>query len=243
MSLIQPDTHSHLTKGPIIRTRRPTVSERIGIYFKKGLRDWIREFIETWRLIAVSLIVVAAASYADYRSGVYVTNTGGVDVPDLILSHIRQPIDLNVVFVYGYIGIIVVLFSYPLVFHIRTLHKVISQFSLLVTLRSAFIILTHLETPPNAIPVRFPWIFGHLSFENDMFFSGHTAIPFLGFLLFRNSPIRFFFLIGSFVLGTTVLAMRQHYSIDVFSAFFITYCSYRMGNAAIQKLTPAVKDE
>jgi hypothetical protein len=228
---------------PITRTRRLNHVERIGIYFKKGFRDWIREFIENWRLIGASLILVTAASYADYKSGVYVTNTGGVDVPDLILDHIRNPIDLSAVFVYGYIGIIVVLFSYPLVFHIRTLHKVISQFSLLVALRSAFIILTHLETPPKAIPVCFPWIFGHLSFENDMFFSGHTAIPFLGFLMFRHSPIRFFFLIGSLVLGTTVLAMRQHYSIDVFSAFFITYCSYRMGNKAIQKLTPAVRGE
>jgi hypothetical protein len=37
--------------------------------------------------------------------------------------------------------------------------------------------------------------------------------------------------------------MHLHYSIDVFSAFFITYCSYRMGNAAIRRLTPAVTDE
>ncbi len=242
MSSIQPDI-SPPAKPPITRTRKLNFLQRTGVYFKKGFRDWVREFLEYWRLIGVSLILVVVASYVDYRSGVYVSSRGGVDVPDLILDHIKHPIDLSLVFVYGYIAIIIGLFSYPFVFHIRTLHKVISQFSLLVTLRSAFIILTHLETPPDTIAVHFPWIFGKLSFENDMFFSGHTAIPFLGFLLFRHSPVRYVFLVGSFIMGTTVLAMRQHYSIDVFGAFFMAYCSYRMGNAAIQRLTPAVTDE
>jgi hypothetical protein len=238
-----PEPNAPEPKPPITRTRRLNTLQRIGIYYKKGFRDWLREFLQNWKLIGISLLLVVAATAVDYHAGVYVTSTGTMDVPDLILNRIEKPIDLSLVFVYGYIAIIVALFSYPLVFHIRTLHRVISQFSLLVALRSGFIILTHLETPAHAIDVSFPGVFGKLSFENDMFFSGHTAIPFLGFLLFRHSPIRYFFLLGSFVMGTTVLAMRQHYSIDVFGAFFITYCSYRMGNAAIQKLTPAVRDE
>jgi hypothetical protein len=243
MTSTQPEPNTPEPKVPITRTRRLNYLQRIGVYFKKGFRDWVREFLQNWKLIGISLILVVLATIVDYHAGVYVTSTGAIDVPDLILNRIEKPIDLSPVFVYGYIAIIVTLFSYPLVFHIRTLHRVISQFSLLVTLRSGFIILTHLQTPVNAIDVSFPWIFGGLSFENDMFFSGHTAIPFLGFLLFRHSPIRYLFLMGSFIMGTTVLAMRQHYSIDVFGAFFITYCSYRMGNAAIQRLTPAVKDE
>jgi hypothetical protein len=242
MTFMQPELNPPATKPPVTRTRRPSVLERVRVYFKKGFRDWVRESREFRYLILISLVLVAVATYLDYYSGVYVSSTGGVDVPDLILDHIK-PINLSVVFVYGYIATIIALFSYPFIFHIRTLHQVISQFSLLVTLRSIFMIFTHLETPPDAIAVHFPWIFGRLSFENDMFFSGHTAIPFLGFLLFRHSPVRYLFLIGSIVMGTTVLAMHLHYSIDVFSAFFITYCSYRMGNAAIRRLTPAVTDE
>lgn len=242
MTSMQTQANPPAPKPPIVRTRRLSFLQRIGVYFKKGFRDWIREFLENRYLIGISLVLVAVATYLDYYSGVYVSSTGGVDVPDLILDHVK-PIDLSVVFVYGYIGTIVALFSYPFIFHIRTLHAVISQFSLLIMLRSVFMIFTHLETPPNAIHVSFPWIFGGLSFENDMFFSGHTAIPFLGFLLFRHSPVRYLFLVGSLVMGTTVLAMHLHYSIDVFSAFFITYCSYRMGNAAIRRLTPAVTDE
>jgi hypothetical protein len=242
MSEALPRTCPPGPKPPIARTRRLTFLQRVGVYFKKGFRDWVREFLDNWHLIGISLILVAVATYLDYYAGVYVSRTGGMDVPDLILDHVH-PIDLSVVFTYGYIATIIMLFSYPLVFHIRTLHRIISQFSLLVTLRSVFMIFTHLETPHNAIPVAFPWIFSKLSFDNDMFFSGHTAIPFLGFLLFWHSPIRYLFLVGSLIMGMTVLAMHLHYSIDVFAAFFITYGSYRMGDAAIRRLTPALKDE
>ena len=63
-------------------------------------------------------------------------------------------------------------------------------------------------------------------FRNDLFFSGHTAFPFLAFLIFRDSWIRWVFLAGSLVQGTTVLLMHVHYSIDVVAAFFIAYGSY-----------------
>jgi hypothetical protein len=103
-------------------------------------------------------------------------------------------------------------------------------------------VFTHLQSPADAIPISFPWIFKGLSFKNDMFFSGHTAIPFLGFLLFKNSKIRFLFLAGSVFLGTAALLMHEHYSIDVFSAFFITYCSYKIGWFFIKKSTKDVKN-
>ena len=141
-------------------------------------------------------------------------------------------------FVYGYLALVGAMFAYPLFFHIRMFHTVLSQFSLLVVLRALFMVFTHLQTPSDAIPVHFPWIFGGLSFQNDMFFSGHTAIPFLGFFLFKDSAYRYLFLVGSIVMGTVALVMHRHYSIDVFSAFFITFCSYRMGMRAFGRLAP-----
>ena len=221
----------------IDRTAQVSFGQRAKDYFRKGFHDWIREFLEYRYLIGLSLVLVVVATYLDYYSGVYVTEKGGVEVPDLILDHL-EPIDLSPLFVYGYIGLVVALIAYPLLFHIRTLHAVVSQFSLLVVLRSIFMIFTHLETPPDAVPAHFPWIFGQLSFQNDRFFSGHTAIPFLGFFLFKDSPVRYLFLVGSIVMGIVVLGMHMHYSIDVFSAFFITYCSYRMGMRAFDRLTP-----
>ncbi len=214
-----------------------SLGHRAREYFRKGFEDWVREFFEYRYLIGLSMVLVVVAAFLDYYSGVYVTAKGGTEVPDLILDHI-EPIDLSPFFVYGYLALVGAMFAYPLFFHIRMFHAVLSQFSLLVVLRSIFMIFTHLETPRDAIPVHFPWIFGGLSFQNDMFFSGHTAIPFLGFFLFGDSPFRYVFLVGSIVMGVVVLVMHRHYSIDVFSAYFLTYCSYRMGMRAFGRLAP-----
>jgi hypothetical protein len=202
-------------------------------YFLKGFSDWRKELIEHWHLILLSLIIVVIATFLDYFSGKYVSSTKTAHVPDLILDHIG-PIDASFFYTYGYMLLCSVLLLYPFFFHIRTLHIVVSQFSFLVMLRAIFIMFTHLETPPDAIPVHFPGLFQGLCFENDMFFSGHTAIPFLGFFLFKGW-LKYFFLCGSIFMGTVVLITHTHYSIDVFSAFFITYCCQKMGSALIYK--------
>jgi len=216
------------------------MSEKLTIiknYFQKGFQDWKNELLEYKFLILLSLAGVAVATFLDYFSGVYVSSTEVSEVPDLILDHIG-PFDLTFLFVYGYLTIIFTLFLYPLLLHIRKLHVVVSQFTLLVVIRALFMIFTHLQTPVDAIPINFPWIFEGLSFQNDMFFSGHTAIAFLGFLLFKKRKMRYFFLVGSILMGIAVLVMHEHYSIDVFSAFFITYCSYRIGRVLIRKIYP-----
>ncbi len=204
-------------------------------------RPWTRELLECKHLILLSLVFMGAAMSLDYYSGLYVSSTTSVGVPDLILDHL-PPVDLGFLFIYGYIALVAGIFTYPLFFRVRILHVAAVQFSLLLTLRSLFMVFTHLKTPPGSVPVSFPWFFGKLYFENDMFFSGHTAVPFLGFYLFRQSPIRYVFLAGSIMMGMVVLVMHLHYSIDVFAAFFMTYCSYRMGGAALRRLDPTYVD-
>lgn len=184
-------------------------------------------------LIFLSSKFFVIAMIIHYMTGVYVSSTQSAHVPDLILDHI-DPVNVGFFYVYGYIFLFALLFLYPGLYHIRTLHVVIAQFSILVILRAVFISVTHLQTPPDAIQVSFPWLFQGMSFQNDMFFSGHTAVPFLGFLLFRER-IRYFFLFGSFFMGVVVLLIHIHYSIDVLAAFFMTYSSYKMGNVLIDK--------
>lgn len=202
-------------------------------YFITGYKDWRKELIEYKYLIFLSLIVFTIATYLDYLSGVYTSKVETVYVPDLILDHIA-PVNLSFIYIWGYIFFFLVIFLYPIFFHIRTLHIVISQFSLLVMLRAVFVLLTHLQIPHDAIIANFPGMFEKLSFQNDLFFSGHTAIPFLGFLMFKKK-IRYIFLFGSVLMGTVVLLMHVHYSIDVFGAFFMTYGSYKTGNLVIRK--------
>ncbi len=120
------------------------------------------------------------------------------------------------------------LFVYPLFFRVKKLPDVIFLFSLVILIRGIFTTFTYLHDPLDIIPVHFPRPFGKLAFENDLFFSGHTPIPLVGFYVFRGERIRYLFLGLSVLMAATVLLMHQHYTIDVFAAYFIVYGIHRM---------------
>ena len=224
-----------------LRPAEPTrPAGRPGDRLREGLREWTVELSARRHLVVLSLVFIVIGLGFDYACGMYVHSMRGVKVPDLILD-LFNPIDLSFLFIYGYVSLILAMFLYPLVFRLRMLHVVAFQFSLLLIVRSVFMIFTHLETPAGAISVNYPWFFRGLYFENDMFFSGHTAMTFLGFYLFRRSWLRYVFLVGSIVMGMVVLAMHVHYSIDVLAAFFMTYGSYRIGHTILLRLDPTYR--
>jgi membrane-associated phospholipid phosphatase len=197
--------------------------------------DWKKEVWSHKYLIAVSLLFLLIAIVFDIIAGTYVTKIDGVVAPDLILDN-TPTIDLDFLFVWGGIIIVLVIFGYPLFFEVKELHKAIAQFSLLILVRSAFICFTHLSTPSSALFFEVPSLISIFTFQNDLFFSGHTAVAFLGFLLFKDKKLKCFFLIASITMGVTVLLMHVHYSIDVFSAFFITYGTFKMGEWFFKKI-------
>jgi len=200
------------------------------------VEEWKQELKNHKHLIYISLIFLIIAVTINFISGDYVSEVEGIVVPDLILDH-TPSINLNIVFVYGVLLVITAIFIYPLLFRVKELHNVISQFSLLVLVRALFISFTHLSTPTAAILPNYPWPLSLMDFKNDLFFSGHTAVPFLGFLLFKNSKVGYFFLAASIVMAVTVLLMHVHYSIDVFSAFFITYGTFKIGKLLFTKIS------
>jgi len=189
--------------------------------------EWKKELDNHKHLIFYSILFLAIGITLSYFAGIYVENVNTVQAPDLILDNIPT-IDLDFIFIYGAVFVVGIFFLYPLFFKIHELHKVIAQFSLLVMIRAVFTTFTHLQMPINALTFHVPTILPFLTFQNDLFFSGHTAIPFLGFLLFKGK-IRYFFLASSLIMAAVVLLMHVHYTIDVFSAFFITYGSFKMG--------------
>ncbi len=102
--------------------------------------------------------------------------------------------------------------------------------SLFIFTRSIFIVLTHIKAPVGAILFSSENFIDFIVFSNDLFFSGHAGLPFLGYLIFKNKKIKYIMLTLSIILAITVLFMHVHYSIDVLSAYFITYGIYKIGN-------------
>lgn len=203
---------------------------------KEGyLSQWYKEIVKHKWLLLLALFLLVMSNIIGFYAGNYADKVCSNAVSDIILDHLPAT-DLSFLFVYGYTTIIAIFIFYPLFFRINLLHIAISQLSLVFIVRSFFIILTHLKMPSDIIPVSWPTLLAPIAFSNDLFFSGHTAISFLGFLVYRDSKIRWFFLLASLVMAFTVLAMHQHYSIDVFAAFFITFGVYKLGNWFFTKL-------
>lgn len=191
------------------------------------LDDWKKEIKKHYKSIIFSVFLLILATVINYNAGLYVTEKGSAAVTDFVLDHFG-PYDLSFFFIYVWLFLVSLLILYPVIFKVELFHRVLGQFSFLIIIRSFFITLTHLKTPIDAIYANFPGFISTMAFQNDLFFSGHTAVPFLGFLFYKSHKIRWLFLAGSIMMAITVLSMHQHYTIDVLSAYFITYGVYHL---------------
>lgn len=157
--------------------------------------------------------------------------------PDLLLAWLPHW-DTSILFIYGFTALLVWLIVAGMRWERPRIPRILWAYAILVAVRSFFIILTPMRTPPDhAILAGDPLfdVFGcFLTFKHDLFFSSHTATPFLAYLLFRDKWVSLSFLAISFLMAATVLIGRFHYSIDVFAAFFITYAVQKLETHRIQ---------
>ena len=161
----------------------------------------------------------------------YVNSLPSAPVTDLVLSNIRV-YDVDLIFVYGsvllvFVGLFIG-FRRP-----NYLPFAIKSVALFTLIRSAFVSLTHISIFPTHIIIGSPFfnkaVFNGIFTGNDLFFSGHTGLPFLLALMFwDNKKLRFLFLGFSIMFAIVVLLGHIHYSIDVLSAYFITYSIFHI---------------
>ncbi len=154
----------------------------------------------------------------------YATESASNSVTDIILSN--TPIfDVHNLFVYG--TVLAAVFGVGLLLaHPKRLPFALHALALFYFVRAGFISLTHLGPFPISVVNTFDFgtLAGRMFFGGDLFFSGHTGLAFLMALMFwHEKNIRYLFLGASAYFGAVVLLGHLHYSIDVASAFFITY--------------------
>jgi len=171
----------------------------------------------------------------NYFAGRYASAHVSNPVNDLILDNIPT-IDVEGIFIYGIIVFFIFVIGL-LTLRPRRMPFVLKSFSLFLVIRSFFIILTRVAPSMQQAPMNGnSFIFNTFTFTGDLFFSGHTGLPFLMALVFWDEKaLRWLFLATAVFFGTIVLLGHYHYSIDVFAAFFITYGVYKISERFFSK--------
>jgi hypothetical protein len=199
-------------------------------------RKLLTKPVSKWRYYASLLegvLLFIMSVYVTHLASRYAEVSASNFVEDIILSN-TPVFDFEVIFVQG--AIMLSLFVVVLcLFFRRAAPFLIKTTSLFIIIRAMFVSLTHLGPYPTKLNLD-SGLLNFITTGNDLFFSGHTGLPFLIALIFWNHVyIRRLFLVSSVIFGAIVLLSHLHYSIDVFSAFFITYSIYHIAIKLFKK--------
>jgi hypothetical protein len=177
--------------------------------------------------ILVGIVFIIAAYILNYYTSMFATGHAGNQVTDLILSNIPT-FDVDQIFIYGPL-IMWIFIAIITLYEPKRIPFMLKSVALFVIIRALFTTLTHLGPYPYEIPVGYAtgWA-NSLTFASDLFFSGHTGLPFLIALIYGKVHRLYYFIFfgASAFFGVIVLLGHYHYSIDVAAAFFITYSIY-----------------
>lgn len=183
---------------------------------------------------ASAAVLLTVSMIANFYSGLYATERQSNAVTDLILNNI--PIfDVDSIFIYGpflfWIFTVILFLKEP-----KRIPFAIKSIALFVLTRSIFVSLTHIGSFPTHALVNPPLFFPSLFSNGDLFFSGHTGLPFLMALIFwNNKTLRILFISLAVFFGMVVLMAHVHYSIDVLGAFFITFTIFHLAEIFFKK--------
>ncbi|MFA6307208.1 MAG: phosphatase PAP2-related protein [Patescibacteria group bacterium] len=199
--------------------------------------DSMVRWFTDWRFIRSCLFsigILLASFVLNYYSSMYATLRASNSVSDIILSNI--PVyDVEDIFIYGplvlwgFVALLLITNPQKIPFTLKTI-------SLFVVIRAMFVTLTHLGPFPTQTYLNPDNIISSFTTGNDLFFSGHTGLPFLlAFIFWYDMRLRVAFIATSILFGAVVLMGHFHYSIDVAAAFFITYTIYHIAESWFEK--------
>ncbi len=178
--------------------------------------------------VGVNLVLLIVSLIAAGIARTYIGGYLGYVVPDILLDHLPT-IDVSYIFFQGLFFFIITAVC-VLVLIPESIPFTLVASALFFIIRSIFMVMTHLSAPAVAHYSYYEYehhvkqVLFSLDSGNDLFFSGHTGFPFLLTLIFwRFAYLRYYFLLCTIIGSVAVIIGHLHYSIDVFSAFFITY--------------------
>ncbi len=176
--------------------------------------------------IAGSILFFLASVVVSFYAINYANDVASNYVTDIILSNVPA-FDVDGLFGYGTI-LLIAFVTLVLLTHPKRAPFSLFSMGTFFFIRSAFTSLTHLGPFPT-LPTNGDWgkLLSHFLFGSDYFFSGHVGTCFLLALIFwKEEGLRYLFIVWSAYMAVVVLLGHYHYSIDVASAYFITYTIY-----------------
>lgn len=183
----------------------------------------------------IGLLFFVGSLFVNYGAVVYSTEEVGNATTDILLDNLPV-VNSDIIFSEGAL-LFVIFIAVLLILKPKAIPFTLKSVALFICIRSVFVIMTHLGLPSSGITTDLG-SFGYTSSGAgaDLFFSGHTGLPFLMALMFwENKYLRQIFLFCSIVAVATVILGHLHYTIDVFSAFFITYGIYHISQKFFRK--------
>jgi len=176
----------------------------IGSIINKYKEAWSGEFILS---SATGLALFAIALIVNDWAVRYATIKAGNPVPDILLDNLPI-INTDIIFSEG-----AYLFAFCVGLYFicnpKTLPFAIKSISLFVIIRSVFVMMTHFGPYPGGIVTDLS-THAYLTSGSDLFFSGHTGIPFLMALMFWNHKgLRALFIGCSIVAAAAVIAYTE----------------------------------
>ena len=187
-------------------------------------RTYLASFTTGLVWLGMSLVI-------QFFTSAYVNTLPSTPVADIILSNIRV-YDVDGIFVYGSVALFLICFFVG-VRHIHRVPFLVKSIASFTLIRSVFVVCTHVSAFPTHVAIASVFFskeaFNGIFTGNDLFFSGHTGLPFLLALMFwKDTFMRYTFLFFSGMFATVVLLGHIHYTIDVLAAFFITYSIFHI---------------
>ena len=182
-------------------------------------RVFVRSVAQGAAFLAASTIAIfAAVSYATVHASNHVT--------DIVLSNIG-PLNVRFFFIYGTFAEFLITAALFL-WRPNRLPFALKSMALFLLVRAVFVSLTHIAPSPIGPQNPAPFL-NDIFYGADLFFSGHTGLPFLAALAFWHIPgLRLFYLASTVFFGAIVLLGHYHYSIDVLAALFITHGVFQL---------------
>ncbi|MGD0265024.1 MAG: phosphatase PAP2-related protein [Candidatus Methylomirabilota bacterium] len=180
--------------------------------------------------LGVGLVLAAGSLGLNYAASIYADAHQSNFVRDMLLDRLPL-VDTSLVVDQGMVLFAIAVAALAASFPGRV-PFLVKSVALFVAVRAVFISLTHLAVyPQHIVPQQddLTQALAYFSTDGSLFFSGHTGLPLLVALIFRDRrSIRMAFLAASIVASASVLLAHVHYTIDVLGAAFITPTIYRM---------------